>query len=201
MSKTRSLLFSMSLLAGVVGTSVAGADEVLPQPAHVTVAQGMSADVAAKLLLPARRYYAFWNTGDAAYAKEALAETFTDLNLPAGRPQGPTGPLVASKIFRDAVPDLQVKVEQVWVVGDHVISQLRFTGHFTGHLGDKLGDGGAINFVAVDNYAIARGRIASNWHLEDNLTLVAAAWHCRAAVTATSLNKPITQRSKSCRLI
>jgi len=172
MSKTRSLLLAMSLLAGIIGAAAAQTDETLPQPVHVTVAQGMSADAAAKQLLPARRYYAFWNTGDEAYAKAALASDFTDLNLPAGRPQGPTGPLVASKNFRGAVPDLKVTVEEAWVVGDHVISQLRFTGHFTGHLGDKAGDGRVINFVAIDNYTIAKGHIASNWHLEDNLTLL-----------------------------
>ena len=172
MSKTRSFLASTLLLAGIAGTSVTNAAETLQQPVHVTIAQGMSAAAAATQLLPARRYYAFWNTGDEAYAKLALADTFTDLNLPAGRPQGPSGPLVASKNFRGAVPDLKVTVEEAWVVGDHVISQLRFSGHFTGHLGDKQGDGRAINFVAIDNYTIAKDHITSNWHLEDNLTLL-----------------------------
>ena len=34
------------------------------------------------------------------------------------------------------------------------------------------GDGRAIDFIATDIYRIANGRIAENWHLEDNLTLL-----------------------------
>jgi hypothetical protein len=45
------------------------------------------------------------------------------------------------------------------IVGDRVIGRLRFTGHFTG----TFGSGAA---------ARQGGRIAENWHLEDNLTLL-----------------------------
>ncbi|WP_144145459.1 ester cyclase [Paraburkholderia sp. BCC1884] len=33
----------------------------------------------------ARRYAAFWNTGDEAYAKQALSPAFIDRTLPDGR--------------------------------------------------------------------------------------------------------------------
>ncbi len=36
-----------------------------------------------------RAFYAFWNTGDEALLREALAPGFTDHTLPPGRPQGP----------------------------------------------------------------------------------------------------------------
>jgi len=62
------------------------------------------------------------------------------------------------------------------MVGDRVIGRLRFTGHFSGTFGDgasaRQGDGRAIDFIATDIYRIANGRIAENWHLEDNLTLL-----------------------------
>jgi predicted ester cyclase len=161
---------SIAVLATTLGT--ARADGQLPAPQHLTITDGMSRNAADELLLPARRYYAFWQTGDAHFAEQALAKTFTDLNLPAGRPQGPTGPLVASAQFRQAVPDLSVTVDQAFVVGDHVISQLTFTGHFSGRFGNQAGDGRAIKFVAIDNYTIRDGRIQANWHLEDNLTLM-----------------------------
>jgi predicted ester cyclase len=107
-----------------------------------------------------------------AYARAALAEDFIDLNLPEGRPQGPTGPIVASRSFRVAVPDLSVSVEEAWVVGEQVISRLRFTGHFSGQFGELQGDGRSIQFDAVDIYTIKDGRISTNWHLEDNLTFL-----------------------------
>jgi predicted ester cyclase len=160
-------------LAAVLATVYpAGAEETLPVPRRLTVAQGLSAGQATALLLPARRYYAFWNTGEERYATEALAPDFTDLNLPPDRPQGPEGPLVASRGFRQAVPDLAMTIEAAWVAGDPVISRLNFNGHFTGHFHGKTGDGRAIAFDAIDIYTIRGGRIVTNWHLEDNLTLL-----------------------------
>ena len=52
----------------------------------------------------ARAFYHFWNTGDDALLKQAIAPTFTDRTLPPGRPQGPEGPAFASRQFRAAVP-------------------------------------------------------------------------------------------------
>jgi hypothetical protein len=57
-----------------------------------------------------RASYDFWNTGDEALLKEAIAPNFTDHTLPPGRPQGPQGPVFASRQFRAAVPDLKVTV-------------------------------------------------------------------------------------------
>ena len=34
------------------------------------------------------------------------------------------------------------------------------------------GQGQPIDFIATDIYRIANGKIAENWHLEDNLTLL-----------------------------
>jgi len=42
-----------------------------------------------------RAFYDFWNTGDEALLKEAIAPNFTDHTLPPGRPQGPQGPASA----------------------------------------------------------------------------------------------------------
>jgi predicted ester cyclase len=163
-----SALVCFAVLAG----APARAAEELPQPKKLTVDRGLTPAQAQTRLQAARRYYAFWNTGEERYARAALAEDFVDLNLPEGRPQGPTGPLVASRTFRKAVPDLQVSVEEVWVAGDQVIGRLRFTGHFTGQFNGIQGDGHSIQFDAVDIYTVKEGRIAANWHLEDNLTLL-----------------------------
>ena len=122
--------------------------------------------------LAARRYYTFWDTGNAKFAKAALAENFKDLNLPQGRQQGPEGPLQASAQFRGAVPDLEVTVTEMLIAGDRVIGRLHFTGHFTGTFNGKQGKGQVIDFAAVDIYRVVNGKIIENWHLEDNLTLL-----------------------------
>jgi len=77
-----------------------------------------------------RAFYDFWNTGDEALLKQAIASNFTDHTLPPGRPQGPEGPAFASRRFRAAVPDLKVTVEKVIVAGDYVTVHMNFTGHF-----------------------------------------------------------------------
>ncbi|NYE62264.1 putative ester cyclase [Duganella sp. 1224] len=120
----------------------------------------------------ARTYAAFWNTGDPALARQALSPDFIDRTLPAGREQGVNGPLQASQGFRAAVPDLKAEATHIVPHGDLVSVRLHFTGHFTGTFGEVRGKGQAIDFQAFDLYHVVNGRIAENWHLEDNLTLL-----------------------------
>jgi predicted ester cyclase len=120
----------------------------------------------------ARTYAEFWNTGDPALAKKALAPDFIDRTLPAGREQGVNGPLQASQFFRTAVPDLKAEATHIVPNGDLVSVRLHFSGHFTGKFGAVQGKGQVIDFQAFDLYHVVNGRIAENWHLEDNLTLL-----------------------------
>jgi predicted ester cyclase len=174
--KSYAPLISIVALATAALPVGASAADSLPLPKSVVIDRSIPAAQREAMLLAARRYYAFWDTGDVLYANAALAPDFVDRTLPAGRPQGPEGPVFASKNFRTAVPDLRVEVEEMLMVGDRVIGRLRFTGHFTGTFGNgaaaRQGDGRAINFIATDIYRIANGRIAENWHLEDNLALL-----------------------------
>jgi predicted ester cyclase len=119
-----------------------------------------------------RAFYDFWNTGDEALLKQAIAENFTDRTLPPGRPQGPEGPAFASRQFRAAVPDLKVTVEKMIVADDYVTVHMSFTGHFTGAFGRTQGKGQPIAFIATDLVKVKNGRITDNWHIEDNLTLL-----------------------------
>ena len=69
------------------------------------------------------------------------------------------------------MPDLRCEIRQMIVAGDPVVTHLHFTGHFTGTFVGKQGHGQRIEFIATDIYRIAEGRIAEDWHLEDNLRL------------------------------
>jgi predicted ester cyclase len=120
----------------------------------------------------ARTFYEFWNTGDDALLKQAIAPDFTDRTLPPGRPQGPQGPAFASRQFRTAIPDLRVEVKKMIVAGDYVTVHMVFSGHFTGAFGRAQGRGQWINFMATDLLKITNGRITDNWHIEDNLALM-----------------------------
>ena len=174
--KSYPLLISIVTLAAATLPVAASAADSLPLPKSVVIDRSIPASQREAMSLTARRYYAFWDTGDVVYANAVLAPDFVDRTLPDGRPQGPAGPVFASKNFRTAVPDLHVEIEEMLIVSDRVIGRLRFTGHFTGTFGNAAaagrGDGRAIDFRAIDIYRIANGHIAENWHLEDNLTLL-----------------------------
>ena len=106
------------------------------------------------MILAARRYAAFWNTGEERYAEAALAQNFVDRTRPSGRRQGVKGVLEASKNFRAAIPDLKAKIEELLVVHDRADVRYSFTGHFTGSFKDLKGDGREISFRAVDIYRV-----------------------------------------------
>jgi predicted ester cyclase len=148
------------------------ADESLIEPLSMVVDASLPEAQLAEQVLAARRYDTFWSTGDEALARAALAPDFVDRTLPPGRPQGLAGPLAASRSVHAAIPDIRCEVEQMIVAGDRVVVHLRFTGHFTGEFGQARGHGQPIDFIATDIYRVANGRIAENWHLEDNLSLL-----------------------------
>ena len=124
----------LAMLAAAWSITIAytfAADTALLEPHNLIVDRSLQREQADAQVIAARRYDAFLNTGDEALARAALAPNFTDNTLPTGRPQGPAGPLAASKLMRAAIPDLSCKIEQMIVAGDRVVTHLRFRGHFT----------------------------------------------------------------------
>lgn len=151
-------------------------------PVEQVVDHNLPAADLATLLKPVNAFYGFWVNGSPALLAQALSPGFTDHTLPPGRPQGPTGTAQASKTFLAAVPDLSVTVVQRLVVGDRVVSHLRFRGHFTGSFQGRKGSGQPVDFIATDILCVQSGRVTDNWHLEDNLTFL-------TQIGAVSFNK------------
>lgn len=176
--KTWSRIAAVLALAAAAAQSVSAANAQplsashLVEPSKLVVDPSLPKAEADAQIFAARRYDTFWTTGEEALARAALAPDFMDRTLPPGRAQGVAGPLAASKAFRTAVPDIHCAVEQMIVSGDRVVAHLRFTGHFTGVFKGKQGKGQVVDFIATDIYRVADGRIAENWHLEDNLTFL-----------------------------
>jgi len=144
----------------------------IAKPQELIVDESLPPATVSAILEPVDAFYGFWNNGSQALLDKAIAPTFIDRALPAGRPQGPTGPIFAAKAFLGAVPDLRVTIPQRLVVGDRVISTLRMTGHFTGTFQGRKGSGQLVDFIATDIVKVRDGRITDNWHLEDNLTFL-----------------------------
>jgi len=165
-------LLVAAAVAGLIALGPGRASAAGAMPEEITVAGAIPPAERDATLAAARAFYDFWNTGDTAFLKRAIADDFTDHTLPPGRPQGPEGLAVASRTFRDAVPDLSVAVQKMIVAGPYVTVHMSFAGHFAGTLGTVKGDGQPVSFIATDLLKIRDGRISDNWHIEDNLTLL-----------------------------
>ncbi len=85
------------------------ADTILIEPHNLTIDRSLRREQADAEILVARRYDTFWDTGDEALARAALASNFIDNTLPIGRAQGIDGPLAASRFMRicDSRPPLR----------------------------------------------------------------------------------------------
>jgi predicted ester cyclase len=147
----------------------------MARPRELIVDRTLTPEQRRTLLRPVDAFYGFWVNGSPKLLAAALSPRFVDHTLPHGRPQGPSGPAAASKGFLGAVPDLGLEVVQRLVVGDRVVSHLRFTGHFTGTFNGVQGKGQKVDFIATDILRVSGGRITDNWHLEDNLTFLQQA--------------------------
>lgn len=145
----------------------------LVQPKTLTVDRSIGARRAAQEVHLAQQLYTFWNTGQQNYLDAAVGPQFKDNTLPAGRPQGPTGPVFASKNFRAAVPDLTCELSDVLITGDKITARLVFRGHFTGTFNGVRGKGRRVDFNAIDIQHVGTDKIIEDWHIEDNETLLA----------------------------
>ncbi|WP_448098220.1 ester cyclase [Luteibacter yeojuensis] len=169
-------LFAIALAVAASSCFAAQVDDrvavAISKPQELIVDKSLPSTSVDALLAPVDAFYGFWNNGSAQLLSQALSPSFIDHTLPPGRPQGLTGPMTASKVFLAAVPDLKVAVVQRLVVGDRVVSHLRFTGHFTGEFMGRKGQGQPIDFIATDILRVSGSRITDNWHLEDNLAFM-----------------------------
>ncbi|WP_433236262.1 ester cyclase [Streptosporangium sp. CA-135522] len=145
----------------------------LVQPKRLTVDRSIGTGRARTAVRLAQRLYTFWNTGRSTYLDAAISRDFRDNTLPTGRPQGPAGPLFASKNFRAAVPDLTCELSDLLVTGDKITARLVFRGHFTGTLDGRRGQGQKVEFNAIDIQHVEGDRITEDWHIEDDQTLMA----------------------------
>ncbi|MFK0333833.1 ester cyclase [Rhizobium sp. NPDC090275] len=171
----RLLCFAALLLASTPTLAASLDDQTaiaLAKPQELIVDKSLSQAQVTELLKPVDAFYGFWNNVSQHLLDQAISPQFNDHVRPFGRPQGPTGPMIANKAFRAAVPDLRFAVPQRIVVGDRVISHLRMTGHFTGKYQGIEGKGQEVDFIAVDDLRVKNGRITDNRHIEDNLTFL-----------------------------
>jgi predicted ester cyclase len=164
-------LFAVTACSLLASPQLSADTSGLVQPKKVTLDKSLTKAEAQKMIQAAQLFYTFWNTGEEKYLQEAVSSKFIDQTLPPGRPQGPLGPLFASKNFRKAVPDLSCSIEELIIAQDKLVARLIFSGHHEGEFLGQKPTGKRIEFNATDILKIQDGKITDNWHIEDNLTL------------------------------
>jgi predicted ester cyclase len=157
--------------AGMACVAPLAADKELPELKIVDIPSCKTMESLSPEILAARRFVAFWNTGDRDYIDQALDPGFVDRTLPVGREQGPAGLISAAENIRKAIPDLHIDLEKLIISDQYVILHMDIKGRFTGVFKYVKGEGQEINYGATNIFKIKDGKITDNWHVEELLKL------------------------------
>lgn len=122
----------------------------------------------------ANRLYGAMGEGDVdAVIDEVIADGFIEHEeLPPGIPPGKDAPRAMFKMIKDAFPDFQATVEDMFVVGDTVIARGRFLGT---HRGEFMGippTGNRVDYAFFDQLRFADDRLVEHWGITDNMAMM-----------------------------
>lgn len=120
-----------------------------------------------------RAFYEPFRTGDTSTYAEILAETWIDIPLAPGQPQGPAGMAAQIALFRHAMPDYDVTHEDLIAAGDRVAVRNTVSGTHQGTFMGHQPTGRRIEMRTMDIHQVRDGRIVTTWHLEDFAGLMA----------------------------
>ncbi|MGK5678309.1 ester cyclase [Actinoplanes sp. URMC 104] len=120
-----------------------------------------------------RAFYEPFRTGDTSVYGEILADDWIDIPLAPGQEQGPAGMAAQIAVFRRAMPDYDVKHEDLVVGGDRVAVRNTVSGTHQGAFLGHEPTGRRIEMRTMDIHQVRDGRIVTTWHLEDFAGLMA----------------------------
>ena len=135
-----------------------------------------------------RAFYEPFRTGDTSVYSEILADDWIDIPLAPGQEQGPAGMAAQIAAFRRAMPDYDVKHEDLVVGGDRVAVRNTVSGTHQGAFMGHEPTGRRIEMRTMDIHQVRDDKIVITWHLEDFAGLMAqltapAEAHTRGAWT------------------
>ena len=119
-----------------------------------------------------RFYDEGWNANNLDVYDELVTEDFLDHQAIPGLPPGREGFKALNSMFRSAMPDVWVTVDDIITDGDKVAARWTSTGT---HQGDLFGippTGAAVKITATVVYRTENGRLAEGWINRDDLGLM-----------------------------
>ncbi len=93
-------------------------------------------------------------------------------DMPPGYPRGIEGVRQFFRTFQEAMPDVQVRVEEVVVEGDRAAVATTIEGTHTGQLMGKAPTGRRVSVRGIDMVRVAEGRIVEHRGLTDIVGLL-----------------------------
>ena len=121
----------------------------------------------------ARRWFdEVWNQGRTAAIDEMLAPTAVVRGLGQGDLVGPAAFKTFHAAYREAFPDVQLRIDAV--VEEHDVVAVRWSGHGT-HQGGSLGfaaTGRPVRFSGVTFMRVENGRLVEGWNVFDQLGML-----------------------------
>jgi len=120
-----------------------------------------------------RAFYEPFRTGDTAIYGKILADDWVDIPLAPGQEQGPSGMAAQIAAFRRAMPDYDVKHEDLIVGSDRVAVRNTVSGTHKGAFMGHEPTGRRIEMRTMDIHQVRDDRIVTTWHLEDFAGLMA----------------------------
>ena len=120
-----------------------------------------------------RRFWGVWEDGNIDLFDELLAPDY--LNHTPASPDQPTGPegvkgLVA--MFRSAIPDLRVVVEDMIAEGEKVAVRYTLEGTHEGELFGVPPTGQRLSIKSIAVERVSDGRIREHWRVTDSLDMM-----------------------------
>jgi steroid delta-isomerase-like uncharacterized protein len=133
--------------------------------------KGMSAEESKAIM---RRYFeGAWEQGNVDLLDELLAPDYVN-HTPAtpDLPTGPEGVKAVVSMFRSAMPDLRVVIEDMIAEGDKVASRYTLEGTHRGTLFGVAPTGQQLSIKSITVERVSDGRIREHWRNTDELGMM-----------------------------
>jgi steroid delta-isomerase-like uncharacterized protein len=120
-----------------------------------------------------RRFWDLWEQGDVNLLDELLAPEYTNHTLATpDLPPGPEGVIEVVSMFRSAMPDLEVVIEDMIAEGDKVATRYALEGTHKGHLFGVAPTGRHLSIKSMTVERLSEGKIVEHWRVTDELDMM-----------------------------
>ncbi|HEV2122941.1 MAG TPA: ester cyclase [Chloroflexota bacterium] len=120
-----------------------------------------------------RQFWGVWEEGNIGLVDELLAPDYIN-HTPASpdQPTGPEGVKGVVAMFRSAIPDLRVVVEDMIAEGDKVAVRYTLEGTHEGELFGVPPTGRRLSIKSISVERVSDGKIREHWRVTDSLDMM-----------------------------